>query len=49
MAQTTAFDTGGITVAGWFIASPPIGPNLGNMTEGTKPKGIGKSDFSEHS
>jgi hypothetical protein len=26
------------------IASPPAGPNLGNMTEGNKPKGIGRSD-----
>jgi len=29
-----------------FIASPPIGPNLGNMTKGNqKPEGTGKSSF----
>jgi hypothetical protein len=29
-------------VTGWFIASPPIiGPNLGNMTGGKLPNGIG--------
>jgi hypothetical protein len=26
--------TGGINTGVWHIASPPVGPNLGNMTEG---------------
>jgi hypothetical protein len=29
------------------IASPSVGPNLGNRTEGNKPKGIGKKGFSD--
>ena len=35
----------GDSTGAWLIASPPIGPNLGNMTEGNKPKGIGGSDL----
>ena len=31
-----------------IIASPPTGPNLGNMTEGITPKGIGKSATAHH-
>ncbi|MCB1510060.1 MAG: hypothetical protein KDJ36_04095 [Hyphomicrobiaceae bacterium] len=46
VTATVASGAEPLTVAG-CIASPPVGPNLGNMTWGNQPKGIGTKGFPE--